>query len=264
VSVDLEDRLVDHAVEYFWRSFPNPTREGCPRPDRLRELASSAEPVTGDVRIHLFQCSECFIEFRRERLAMTSARDTAARLAPPRVLRSRVRTIVAVAASMVLAAGLGLLLWAGFERAASQQKAASGGNAEPSPSRQSSGAASLTSNRPVPELPGVVAIQLDPSSVRRGSSSGLESSVPAATIRTGLIRFEIALPASYPDGVYLVAIVDPFDEALVEVSAPAVDRSLIALVDATGLGSGRRFLRIQRAGLPPDFVSIVLEQPFTR
>jgi hypothetical protein len=173
--------------------------------------------------------------------------------------------MVTAAASMVLAAGLGLLLWTGFERAASREKPASGGNAQPSASRQSSGAAaSFTSTRPALELPGVVAIQLEPSSVRRGSSASLESSVPAVTIRTGLIRFEIALPDGYPDGVYLVAIVDPFDEALIEVSAPTVDRSLIALVDTTGLESGRRFLRIQRAGLPPDFVPIVVERPLAR
>jgi hypothetical protein len=184
---------------------------------------------------------------------MASATDTTTARAMPGILRVRVRPIVAAAASMVLAAGLGLTLWLGFGRTASQKPA---GGETPS--------ASLPSTHPAPELPAVVAIQLQPSSVRRGPSALLESSVHSVAIRPRPTRVEIELPDSYPDGVYLVAIVDPFDESLIEVRASAVHHSLVALVDATGLESGRRFVRIQRSGQPPDYVPIVLEQPSAR
>lgn len=257
-SAQREGDLLDTAVEYFSRSFPNPRREGCPHPDRIRGLASLPEPVAGEVRTHLFQCSECFREFRRERSAVASAAATAAPREMPRILRGSVRPLAGVAASMALAAGLGLTLWLGFERTASQKPAGSG-------TRPASSAATvLTSLGPAPEFPAVVAIQLQPSSVRRGPSASLESSVPAVVVRPRPIRFEIALPEGYPDGIYLVAIVDPFDEPLGEVSAAAVGRSLVTLIDLTDFESGRRFLRIQQTARPPDYVPIVVERPPSR
>jgi hypothetical protein len=257
-SAQPEDHLIGAAAEYFSRSFPNPRREGCLHTDRLRALASSADPVGRDVRTHLFQCSECFIEFRRERLAVASAADSATTPAMPATRRVRVRRMVTVAASMVVGAGLGLALWRGYVRTASQ-KPASGGT--PSASLA---ATNLTTTHPATELPAVVTIQLQPSSLRRGPSASLESSVPPVAIRPRPLRVEIELPDGYPDGVYLVAIVDPFDEALIEVTVPAVGRSIVALVDATGLASGRRFVRIQRSGQPPDYVPVVVDRPSPR
>src|SRR5437667_442002 len=158
-SARRDDDLLDDAVEYFSTCFPNPGRDGCPHPARLRDLASSAHLVTGEVRAHLFQCSECFKE------------------------------------------------------------------------------------------------------LRRGTSISTEAAAPVIVMRPGPTRFEIQLPLGYPDGLYQVAIVDPFDEVLVEASAPAVDRVLVADADATDLESGRRFLRIGAAGQPPDYLPIVVTDP---
>jgi hypothetical protein len=172
---------------------------------------------------------------------------------------------MAVAASVVLAAGVGLILWFGAQRTTSHQELSSSGTVQPSgPGRSPGTATDPASNRPGPELPGVVAIQLLASEVRRGVGAldGLES--PATAIRPVPIRFEIDLPGGYPDVAYQVAIVDAFDEVLVDVSARAVDRRLIAVIDATGLNTGRRFLRISRANLPPDYHPIVVEPPSVR
>src|SRR5262245_31451717 len=81
-----EDQLLAAAPQYFARSFPNRRRAWCLHPNRLRALASSADPGRGDVRTHLFQCSECFTEFRRERLAIATA-DGATTLAMPMIAR---------------------------------------------------------------------------------------------------------------------------------------------------------------------------------
>ncbi|HKB09751.1 MAG TPA: hypothetical protein VKD69_03815, partial [Vicinamibacterales bacterium] len=66
------EEVSETAIEYFSTAFPNPERAGCPGPERLRAAASSADPVSGDLRTHLFQCSECFISFRAARLVASS------------------------------------------------------------------------------------------------------------------------------------------------------------------------------------------------
>ena len=238
-SARRDDDLLDDAVEYFSTCFPNPSRDGCPHPARLRDLASSAQLVTGEVRAHLFQCSECFKEFRRQRSIVTAAPDTSGPSDVWSFFRGHRRTM-AVAASIVMAVGLGLVLWIGVERPVRQKE--------------------RESNRPS-ELPGVVAIQLRASDLRRGTSTPTEAAAPVIVMRPGPTRFEIQLPAGYPDGLYQVAIVDPFDEVLVEASARAVDRVLVADADATALETGRRFLRIGSAGQPPDYLPIVVADP---
>jgi len=259
-SARREDDLLDGAVEYFSTGFPNPGRDGCPHPARLRDLASSAHLVTGEVRAHLFQCSECFKEFRRQRSIVTATADTSGPRGVWSLFRGRRRTM-AVAASIVMAVGLGLVLWIGVERPVRQKETETRGSAKPTSAQRDSGeAARLPSNRPS-GLPGVIAIQLQASDLRRGTSTSTDAAAPVIVMRPAPTRFEIQLPAEYPDGLYQVAIVDPFDEVLVEASAPAVDRVLVAVADATGLETGRRFLRIGSAGQPPDYLPIVVADP---
>jgi hypothetical protein len=256
----LGDQLLNQSVEYFSTSFPNPTREGCPHPERLRALASSAAPVRGPLRTHLFECSECFREFRRERLTVTAMTGTADPCTPGGTDRMRVHTMVSVAASVALATGLtALVFWLGIERTARQQMRAGAELVQPS---ASDGITSVTASRPRNESPMVVAVALQPSTARRGTSTAIESALSAISIRAGRVRFEIQLPDGSPDGgSYQLAIVDPFDKSLVETSASAVRRSLVVVLDATDLDSGRRFLRLQRAGEPPDYVPILVEAP---
>jgi len=104
----------------------------------------------------------------------------------------------------------------------------------------------------------VVAIQVPLSDVRRGTPTWVESGALTVTIRNGLIRFEIELPPGYPDGPYRIAVVDGFDEPLVDLDGRAVDRRLIVLADTAGLATGRRFLRVTRDGQPPDYLPVII------
>jgi len=134
-----------------------------------------------------------------------------------------------------------------------------GAPAKPASAQHDAGNLAGVPDRPDSAVPAAVAIQLRASELQRGASTSNESPAPVIAIRHGPTRFEIQLPESCPDGLYQVAIVDPFDEVLVEVSAHAVNRVLVADADATGLESGPGFLRIGAAGQPPDYVAIVLE-----
>ena len=74
--------------------FPNPTREGCPQPDLLKQIAEkrSTLPVGDPVHVHVMKCSPCY-----QRLEGYRAQ-----------FRRRRTLAVAAAAIVVLAAGLGI------------------------------------------------------------------------------------------------------------------------------------------------------------
>src|SRR5262245_66318827 len=65
---DLEDpeKLILVAQRHFATGFPNERRAGCPAPSVI--LAACADqPPGGELRDHLFHCSECFKERSEER-----------------------------------------------------------------------------------------------------------------------------------------------------------------------------------------------------
>src|SRR5262249_2181652 len=240
------------AVEYFSNAFPNPARDGCPDPERLGQAAESIGLVTGDIRTHLFQCSECFKAFRAAR---PSAAPSEHGTAPATAAGSRVRAMAATAAAIVAFVGVGLLLSSTWNRrmtttfdTRSTNLLTPGGN---SASREPSGSH---------DLPTVVRVQVLTGAVRRGTAESTQSSAAPIAIPPEPIRFEIALPDGYPDGEYRVAIVTPFDDVLVEARVDSAGRIVAALVDAGRVQSGRGFLRIEHGGQPPDYVPIVVEQ----
>jgi hypothetical protein len=243
-----DDEWRDAAVDYFSTAFPNPTREGCPDRERLRQSAMSADVVTGDIRTHLFQCSECFTEFRSARMAGVSVSQRAGAGAP--ASSRRLRAIAAIAAVTILFVGISVLLRDGVDyRIGSRSGRASGRGGDSSPASSVAGPRESTS---------VVRIQVQVSSMRRGTPQSPESATASIAIQPGPMRFEIALPDGYPEGVYGLAIVNPFDEVFVETRGVSVEHSFAAFVDASRVPAGRGFLRIDHAGQPPDYVPIVV------
>lgn len=45
-------------------AYPNPTREGCPAPEVLRQLSQRQLPISDPGYEHLARCSPCYREFR--------------------------------------------------------------------------------------------------------------------------------------------------------------------------------------------------------
>jgi hypothetical protein len=63
-DLDAEE-LASLARRYYARRFPNPQRLGCPLPGEINKVVRSRQAPDEDLREHLFECSECFGEYRQ-------------------------------------------------------------------------------------------------------------------------------------------------------------------------------------------------------
>src|SRR5262245_12853694 len=60
------DDLASIARRYYATRFPNPQRLGCPAPGEIIKVVRSGQAPDQALREHLFECSECFGEYRQE------------------------------------------------------------------------------------------------------------------------------------------------------------------------------------------------------
>lgn len=63
-NLDVED-LASLARRYYTTRFPNPQRLGCPTPGEIIKVVSGRQVPDQALREHLFECSECFGEYRQ-------------------------------------------------------------------------------------------------------------------------------------------------------------------------------------------------------
>jgi hypothetical protein len=63
-NLDVEE-LASLARRYYGARFPNPQRLGCPPPGELIKLIGQRQIPDESLRAHLFECSECFGEYRQ-------------------------------------------------------------------------------------------------------------------------------------------------------------------------------------------------------
>ena len=89
-----EQRLLDALGRGLLKEFPNPERTGCPGTDVLKRIASRRMPLIEAEKWldHLGSCSPCYGDFSRFRKTYELRRK---------------RTLLAVAASILIAAGIG-------------------------------------------------------------------------------------------------------------------------------------------------------------
>jgi hypothetical protein len=59
------DELASIARQYYATRFPNPQRIGCPPPGKIIKVVSRRRVPDQALREHLFECSECFGEYRQ-------------------------------------------------------------------------------------------------------------------------------------------------------------------------------------------------------
>src|SRR5580704_18139702 len=88
-----EKRILDVLGRGLLKDFPNPERIGCPGADVLKKIASHQMPLSEAQKWldHLGSCSPCYGDFSQFQAAYE---------------RRRMRTLLAIAASVLLVAGL--------------------------------------------------------------------------------------------------------------------------------------------------------------
>jgi hypothetical protein len=64
MDLDAEE-LVSLARRCYATNFPNPHRIGCPPPGEIIKLVSERQAPDQALLEHLFECSECFSEYRQ-------------------------------------------------------------------------------------------------------------------------------------------------------------------------------------------------------
>jgi hypothetical protein len=72
------EKLAALARRYYAARFPNPQRLGCPPPDEISKVVRSRHVPDEALREHLFECSECFGEYRQALAQSRPAPDEAA------------------------------------------------------------------------------------------------------------------------------------------------------------------------------------------
>jgi hypothetical protein len=77
MDVDVEE-LASLARRYYAARFPNPQRLGCPPPGEITKVVRSRQAPDESLREHLFECSECFGEYRQALAQSRPAPDEAA------------------------------------------------------------------------------------------------------------------------------------------------------------------------------------------
>lgn len=205
-SVRDERRILDALGRGLSKEFPNPERSGCPGPDVLKRIASRTMPLAEAEKWldHLGSCSPCYSDFSQFRKAFEIRRK---------------RTLLAVAASILIAAGV-----AGWALLQKHNEA-------------------LVAQTAV--------LDLRNHSVSRGTEPN-PGERPLEVTRAAT-HWNIYLPLGSGEGPYDVRIVTPSGELLVATSGTAKLKdhitSLQVEVSLSSPPPGRSFLQVRKAGL---------------
>ncbi len=279
------EEVVTFAQAYYTTEFPNDERRDCPPTETLREAARSGKPPGGQLRSHLFDCSECFRSFRSARMShRTQVLPARPRLALLGAALANIRSPwapVAVGASCLVFLGLiAVVLW--HSRTDSRDVAVNylppgsppttpptgltdNGAASdvkepvPSSSRPDRQALKISPSaikgaaknpRPRPSLP-VVYVDLKEDNLLRGDDEA-SSTRRVITLSPERQRLRLRMPRGSAAGRYTVKVVDAFGKSLLTTAAKSSGRTLTVELDLRGLTAKSYRLCLSRDGEAPD------------
>lgn len=279
------EEIVTFAQAFYATEFPNDAWRGCPPPAALRESARSGALPDGQLRSHLFNCSECFRSFRSARMSRHTQAAPARRWLRRLVLVSaKLRSPwlpVTVGACCLLFLGLIALTLLRHASRGSAAVAVNYSRQEANPATVSGGAETLITPvesgsesgrrgqahpaleapprahkvsprnpRTQPPLP-VVYIDLKEDNLLRGD----DSAGPARrviTLSPERQRLRLRMPQGSAAGWYTVRVVDAYGKTLLTTSARSNGRTLRVEMDLRGLTAKTYRLCLSREGEAPD------------
>jgi hypothetical protein len=107
-SFESVDELNEFAQSYFANDFPNPGRPDCPTAETLIPLIRSSKLPDGELRAHLFGCSQCFSEYQNALVAYR--KETGAEAARPKAWWNRLSAALPRTPLPIFASAFSLLL----------------------------------------------------------------------------------------------------------------------------------------------------------
>src|SRR5262245_39903776 len=107
-DLDAED-LASLARRYYAARFPNPHRLDCPPPGEIIEVVMSRQAPDEALREHLFECSECFGEYRQALAQSRPAPDEAAWRKRLVLIFASTRSATALAPGILILSSLSLI-----------------------------------------------------------------------------------------------------------------------------------------------------------
>ena len=107
---DLDEKgLASLARRYYAARFPNPQRLGCPPPGEIIKVVMSRQTPDEALREHLFECSECFGEYRQALAQSRPAPDEAAWRKRLVLIFTSKRSATALAPGILILSSLSLI-----------------------------------------------------------------------------------------------------------------------------------------------------------
>lgn len=275
--------IIEAAQRIFATGFANPDRINCPPQSVIQTVAQSGQAPDDDMRGHLFECSECFSEFRAAVLRhreIAAVRTGASRWRTLTAGLNRRRAPLVFGAVALLLAVLGLFAWRD-QRSASPQLSYSSPQPLPPPSPEATPkpdadqperATGSVAERPrpktrPPESGDWTAIRLDLNKYADDDNRQRSATPPAEKKKIELpaarVQLTLTLRKGSLAGVYRISVVDAFSRA---ITPPQIRKSngrvLRVRLDLRGMEQRAHRLQIEREdNLDEYFIKVVKPQP---
>lgn len=281
------------AQEYYSKDFSNPERVGCPGTGAIKFLVRSETLPDDDARQHLFNCSDCFTEYREAMVACKGApylQPTSWWRTPLSDFKLKPSRALAATAFFILVTAISLISYrlnkdpqlSPDTRPASEQTippsnanshGPSGMTADESmaaattrlPSKRRRMPQSQTFSRRSDYLVATVAITIDlREDVMRAAGEARTSGEKIIELPAARTTLLFNLPEGSSKGPYEVRIVDPFGKTLKSTKAISPQGKILrVLLDLRGLAKARCRLCVSRMSEAPDCHQVVISDRTT-
>jgi len=268
------DEMVTLARRFYATGFPNPQRRGCPPPGGIVKLVSRRRAPSQALREHLFECSECFSEYRQA-LAQCQNEVAGWKWRTSIFTLKRVSTLVLILLSLLFA---GRLIWRKPTPEAHNEQIARSNQ----PGARTRDAGETQANKTAAPLPVEIAKTAVEPRVIEGSSRSLRMTEPGAkTVNVDLDDYPIfrrsqeekppivlpavranlvlRLPETGAAGKYTVSLIDAFGKVLLSGTAVSPDGDKLQVnLDLRQFTPKKYRLRLSRKGEAPAFYDVII------
>jgi len=274
-----EEEIIALLRRYYATGFPNPERQGCPPAGEIAKVVRRRRAPDQALHKHLFECSECFREYRQTLAQLRAASDGVAAWSWRKLIPTGVWGQIATASAAILLAVLfafGLFrreqapddqnkqiassALTGTQAPTSNQSAmpSPAGIAKPSIEGRRVNSAAPPSITPEP-APKHVDIEIDSENflaLRESQEKKTIISLPAS--RASLV---LSLPETAAAGKYTIGLVDAFGRVLLSTLAVSHDGARLRVtLDLSRVAPKKYRLRLSRKDEAPAFCDVIVKK----